>query len=308
MSQAKLACLIIGLCLLQAGCGTPLQKAVKSVSGDTFRAQQPASNIANLGKRILKGSPEVNVCYQGIRSSSNAQSWDNIAMVYEGDASGDLKVDFGNTINVSGTNKVNSEIKLANNEIEELGSLAFDPQSTCLQDEEWGKRYLDKGAEDEVIIRAIKAKTISIVSKDSNTAALSADVKPVVSGGVGGSLALSNSSSTTARYDGTSLFYAHQVGTYRTTIEQKTVRIPVSGATPLLGSCSFTLIGVDYSQSKWGGQLNCIGDTTPRDITASLGSYNGKVKNGVTHSLKVSQSGPGFYDVEMNKITVRDLH
>lgn len=309
MPKTKFAFAIIVMCLLQVGCGTPLQNAVKSISGNTFQAQQPASNVANLGKRILKGSPEVNVCYLGVRSGSDAQSWNNIAMVYEGDARGDLKLDFGNTINVNAgaANKLNSEIKLENNEIHELDSLAFDPQSSCLQDEAWGKRYSGDGAVDEVIIRAVRAKTISIVSKDSTAATISADIKPVESGGVGGSLALSNNSSTTARYEGTSLFYAHQVGTYRTTIEQKIVKIPVSGSTPSLGSCSFTLIGVDHSQNKWGGQLNCIGDITPTNITAPLGSYNGKVKNGVTHSLRVSQSGPGFYDVEMNKVTVRDI-
>lgn len=308
MYQRKFAGLIAIAFLLFAGCGTPLQKAVKSFGGDIYEAKQPASNEASLGKRFLNGAIDINQCYTGEPAKLAARSWDNISMVYEGDAQGDLKVDFGNTVQagLGGTSKVNSEIKLEDNEIQEIRSLAFDPQSPCLQEEQFGRRYSGNGADDKVIVRAVKAKTISITSKNSNSASVSADVRPVAAGGVGGTLDGSIGSSTTTLYKGTSLFYAHEIKTYHTTVEQRISRIPVSGATSSLGSCSFTLVGVDPLVSQWGGQLNCVGDIAPTVLKAALGSYDGKNRNGVTHSLKVTQSGPGFYDVEMNKITVRD--
>lgn len=309
MYQRKLSGLILLASILLAGCSTPLQKAVKSFGGDIYAAKQPASNEASLGKRFLNGAIDVNQCYTGELAMLAARSWDNISMIYEGDARGALQGDFGNTLRASagGTNKVNSEVKLEDNEIQEIRSLAFDPQSPCLQEAQFGQRYSGGGAEDKVIVRAVMAKKISIVSKDSNGATVSADVRPVAAGGVGGTMDGSVGSSTATVYKGTSLFYAHEVRTYHTTVEQKIESIPVSGATSSLGSCSFTLIGVDPLMSQWGGQLNCVGDATPTVLRAPLGSYNGKNRNGVTHSLKVSQSRPGLYDIEMNKITVRDV-
>jgi len=313
VSQVKFSILILAT-FLAAGCSTPLQKAVKAVA-PTYNAKQPASNDASLGKRFLgaflwkDGSIDINKCYTGENSNSSAHSWDNISIAYAGSAQGDLTADFGSTIKTSlgGTSTVSSQVTLTDNEIQELKNLVFDPQSTCLDDESFGKRYSDGGADDDVIVRAVMGKTISITSKDSNTAKLVANATPVSSGGVGGSLDASMSSATTSVFNGTKLYYAQEVKTYHTTVERQIKKnIPVRGNTTSIGSCSFTLIGVDDVMHKWSGELNCVGDTAPEPLESGFNGYKGRIKNGVTHSIKVSQAGPGFYDVEMNKITVRD--
>lgn len=265
---------------VSAGC-SPLQEAVKGIA-PTYEAKQPALNAAGLGHRIVsRGTMDTNECYAG-EHSSTATGWSAIKITYKGNAKADLSADFGKTltVNASGSSDINSEVALNQISEDSLDSLSLNLNSTCLSKAETLRRYMD-GTTDEVIVRALKASQVQITENDANSAKIDVHI-PINLGGVGGSL--SGSSESTKTWSGTGLFFAHQVKKFNTKLERKTfTAVPIGGSTGSLGTCTFTLNGVNLGTNNWDGSLNCLGGGT--HLNGSFSGYERTSENGVSHEI-----------------------
>lgn len=267
---------------------------------------------SGLGHRMLGDAPDINKCYEG-DIVPEGKSWSNFEKTYTSATSGKLKADFGDLLKVKaggeGGKTINSKVILADLDGVTLKNLFFDPSSTCFKN---NRDEYTTGKTDSVIVKALRAKRVEITQLDKNSAKLEVNV-PFMVNGIGANIEAGGGreSGGTEFWDGTNLYFAHQIKNFKTTLtNEKFSPIPSGGRTQKRsGGCTFSLDSASVISKTWEGALNCLGSrgSSKNKLKGSLGEYDGYGKDGVTRVVAVNDIGAAQYEVEIITVTVEDL-
>jgi len=298
------------LCMGFGGCAhTPLDKAINQVAPD-YSAKKPATDMPMLGHRIVTGGLDTVACYQGKVDPNTGTSWDRIKLIYTGNSEADLSADFGNTIKVAmaGSRNINSTIVLEGLAEDQLTELYMNPRSTCAASPKARAEYAsESGFIDKVVVRAVRAKKVTITALDKGS--MRAEVNVPVVQGVPVHVKGSSSAADDESWEGTRLYFAHLIQPFRTTLVSKPFpEISVPGSTGKLQECAFKITGL--GDNLWTGALNCDGGGPGLDnLRARFDEPDGRqTAPGVSYSVVVSPSArAGYVDVEVLKWIVEQV-
>lgn len=280
---------VLVIALLCGGCKTPLQKAINTLAPD-YDAKEPANADSNLGGRWVGhwyggGSIASNACYVG-NLQEDAAGLSKVELSYDDAAEGDIKTDFGPSLKAeaSGNYKRKVSVILTDLKETEAKNVLFDPVGTCFSDPTLRPRYLSGDVTDEVVTRAMKAASISIVDAGSAAGKVTVNTNSEASGRkVSGSVSGSTASTTT--WSGTDLYVAMHKETFRVTTTKAdclSVAISNPGSACTLEPCR--LIVTAANAATWSGTLSCENGSSV-GVSAALGMWTGAVKSNAGGSL-----------------------
>jgi len=288
-----------------AACSATLEQAVKKTLPSTYKVRKPPNSMALLGSVVVEDNRLIiNDCYGGILAPIDP-SWSAVSVKYTRAASTDVAADFGGAVSVgaAGGGSVTGTITLSDTAIYELKELFFLPSSACATDGARRASYARPGgAEDRVVVRAVRAASVAV----ENTSSTSTDLKVtvpasavVVHGGV------TVNTEDQVALEGTNLFFAEQIATIKTTLtELDTVELSTGQATEKLGPCWVKLKSV--SSDEWTAELACE-DGVARPVKGEINGLPAyeRTGKGVSYSIAVrSTATVGVYAVSYSRWVV----